>query len=122
MKNVLVVVTLFITLVFAACAKKSSPGKTAAAEPAKPKASTYTADLMPMIQMKCAPCHLPSKGGNKANFEVYANVQKYGAEMVTRIERNPGERGFMPFKGTAKLSADEIAVFKKWVSDGMLEK
>ena len=121
MKNALVVFILFVALLFAACAKKTSPGKTAS-EPAKPKASTYTTDLMPLIQMKCAPCHLPSKGGNKANFETYAGAQKFGAEMVARIEKNPGERGFMPFKGNAKLSADEIAVFKKWVSDGMLEK
>ena len=121
MKNVLVVLTLFVALLFAACAKKSTPTTTAAAEPAKPKATSFTKDLMPLIQMKCSPCHLPSKGGNKANFETFAGAQKFGAAMVSRIEMEPGQRGFMPFKSPTKLSAEEIAVFKKWVSDGMLE-
>ena len=74
------------------------------------------------MQMKCTPCHLPSKGGFKTNFETYASAAKYGADMILRIERNPGEKGFMPFKSTTKLTAEEIAVFKKWVSDGMTEK
>jgi len=121
MKNIFIVVTLFVVLLFAACSKKTSPGKTAAAEPPKPKTTTYAVDVLPLIQMKCSPCHLPSKGGNKANFENYASAQKLGAAMVTRIEMEPGQRGFMPFKGQAKLSAEEIAVFKKWVSDGSLE-
>lgn len=121
MKKIFFVMTLFVVLLFAACAKKTAPAKTVS-EPPKAKATSYVADVMPLIQMKCTPCHLPSKGGNKANFEDYASAQKFGAEMVARIEKNPGERGFMPFRGTAKLSADEIAIFKKWVSDGMLEK
>ena len=72
--------------------------------------------------MKCSPCHLPSKGGFKTNFETYTSAAKYGAEMIVRIEHNPGERGFMPFKSPNKLTAEEIAVFKKWVSDGLVEK
>ena len=40
--------------------------------------------------------------------------------MLVRIQRNPGERGFMPFKHE-KLPEVEIAVFKKWVDDGLLE-
>jgi hypothetical protein len=35
---------------------------------------------------------------------------------------NPGERGFMPFKKTAKLSDSTIAVFKQWKEDGLGEK
>lgn len=126
MKKTFVAITFFAVLLFAACAKKTSPAKTTSdvkttVEPPKAKATSYVADVMPLIQMKCAPCHLPSKGGNKANFENYASAQKFAAEIVVRIEKNPGERGFMPFRGTTKLSADEIAVFKKWVSDGMVE-
>ena len=127
MKKIFFAITFFAVLIFAACAKKTSPAKTESdvkttPEPPKPKATSYVADVMPLIQMKCAPCHLPSKGGNKPNFENYADAQKFAANMVIRIEKNPGERGFMPFKGTAKLSADEIAVFKKWVEGGMAEK
>ncbi len=116
MKKTMFVLTIVGLTVFAACSKKNNPGKTL-----KVVATTYTMDVAPLIQAKCSPCHLPSRGGNKASFEDHASAIKYGADMVTRIQLNPGERGFMPFKNS-KLSAEEIAVFKKWVDDGMLEK
>lgn len=120
MKNLPGILIIFFLLVFAACAKKATPTQSTT-EPPKAKATSFVADVQPLIQMKCAPCHLPSKGGNKASFETYAGAQKFAADMVARIERNPGDRGFMPFK-QPKLSTDEIAVFKKWVSDGSVEK
>ena len=115
MKNVLVIFCLLGAVVFAACAKKNTASKTTE------KHTTYTAEVFPLIQMKCSPCHLPSKGGNKADFENYSSTMKHGAEILERIQLNPGERGFMPFKHE-KLTAEEIAVIKKWVDAGMLEK
>jgi len=112
MKKAFIALTGAGIIIFAACTPKASPAKIVL--------TTYAADVLPLIQAKCTPCHLPSKGGFKANFETFAGALKYGADMVTRIERNPGERGFMPMKN-AKLSAEEIAVFKKWVSDGLKE-
>ena len=109
MKKNILLLTLFIILIFAACSKKVVP-------------TTYAVNVLPLIQMKCAPCHVPSKGGNKTNFENFVIAQKFGAEMVSRIERNPGEKGFMPFRQPAKLTIEEIAIFKKWISDGFLEK
>ncbi|MBL7702194.1 MAG: cytochrome c [Ferruginibacter sp.] len=98
---------------FAACTKKASP--------AKAKATTYAADISPLMQAKCAPCHLPTKGGRKADFETYEGAKKYGTEMLARVMLNPGDRGFMPFKHD-KLPAEEIALLKKWIDEGMLEK
>ena len=115
MKNIFLVMIIAGVAVFAACSKKNNPGKS------KATATTYTLDVAPLIQAKCSPCHLPSKGGRKASFETYEAAKKYGPDMVTRIHLNPGDRGFMPFKNP-KLPAEEIAVFKKWVDDGMLEK
>ncbi len=112
--------TLMIITAFAACSKKSNPGKTAAEE-VKIKPVTYTGDIMPLIAAKCSPCHLPSKGGNKANFESYEGVKKYGAELLARVIKAPTERGFMP-KMNPKLSEDEIALIRKWNEQGMLEK
>jgi hypothetical protein len=43
-------------------------------------------------------------------------------EIIRRIELNPTDKGFMPFKKTAKLNDSTINVFKKWKADGMLEK
>jgi hypothetical protein len=114
MKKNLFVLTLAGITVFAACTKKASPGNTA-------KQTTYATDIVPLIQAKCAPCHLPSKGGFKANFENYEGAKKYGAAMLARVLLNPTDRGFMPFKHD-KLPAEEIAIIKNWVDQGMLEK
>lgn len=96
-----------------------NPAKKAAAAPI-PKA-TYSADLSTVIMNSCSPCHIPAKGGNKKPYDNYANVVKDIDEMIRRIELNPGEKGFMPFKKNVKLSDSTITVFKKWKADGMLE-
>lgn len=116
MKKCIPLLTCMVVLLFAACSKKSTSGKSVKEEP-----TVYAANVLPLIQVKCTPCHLPSKGGFKADFENYTSAIKYGTDMLTRIQLNPGERGFMPFKHE-KLSADEITIFKKWVAGGMLEK
>lgn len=115
MKYIFTAVVFASLIVFASCAKK-----TAAAAAAKPKATSYTADVLPLFQAKCSPCHLPSKGGNKTNFENHASASKFGAAMVSRVMLNPGERGFMPMRGQ-KLPENEIALLKKWVDGGMVE-
>lgn len=121
MKRLSTPLILLVAVFFMACAKKNTPSVTT--EPAKPvaNATKFTVSVQPLLQAKCSPCHIPSKGGRKADFDSYASAVKYGAEMITRIEKNTTDRGFMPFKN-AKLSTDEIAVIKKWVSDGMVEK
>ena len=82
---------------------------------------TYETDLKTVIMNNCTPCHIPSKGGNKKPYDVYANVKTDIDEMIRRIELNPTDKGFMPFK-KAKLNDSTIAVFKKWRADGLLEK
>lgn len=93
--------------------------KKATGEPA-PK-MTYETNMTAVIMNNCTPCHIPSKGGNKRPYDNYANVKQDIDEIIRRIELNPGDRGFMPFK-KSKLSDSTIAVFKQWKTDGMLEK
>lgn len=87
---------------------------------AAPKAS-YATTLAPVVAEKCTPCHFPSKGGNKKAYDNYANVKADIDEIIRRIDLNPGERGFMPFRRAEKLAADTIAIFKKFKEDGALE-
>lgn len=82
----------------------------------------YDSDLKTVIMANCSPCHIPSKGGNKKPYDVFANVNTDIDEMIRRMELNPTDRGFMPFKKTAKLSDSTINVFKQWRADGMMEK
>jgi len=116
MKNLSFVLIIIVITVFAACTKKASPAQTNKVIP-----TTYVIDILPLVNAKCTPCHLPSKGGNKGDFENYASAKKYGAEMLDRVMIAPGQRGFMPFKHD-KLADTEITLIKKWIDQGLLEK
>ena len=102
-------------LVLANC---GSSKKVAAAAPAK---LTYQSNVQALVEAHCSPCHIPAKGGRKKAYDTYASVQGDIDEIIRRIELEPGQRGFMPFKN-AKLSDSTIAQFKQWKADGMLEK
>ena len=75
-----------------------------------------------IIAANCSPCHMPAKGGRKKAYDNYANVKTDIDEIINRMELNPHDKGFMPFKKTEKLSDSTIAVFKQWKEDGLLEK
>jgi hypothetical protein len=81
---------------------------------------TYDGNLKAVIEANCAPCHIAGKG-NKKPLDNYANVKSDIDDMIRRIELNPADRGFMPFKKPAKLPEETIAVFKKWKADGLIE-
>jgi hypothetical protein len=102
-----------IALTYCSSAKKAT--KTAIA----PKA-TYATAVAPVVAATCSPCHI-SGMGNKKPYDNYTNVKADIDEMIRRIELNPGEKGFMPFKRAIKVSADTIAIFKKFKEDGLLE-
>ncbi len=102
-------------LVFSNC---SSSKKAAAAVPVK---YNYETNVQSVIAANCAPCHIPSKGGNKRPYDNFANVKSDIDEIIRRIELAPGTRGFMPMRGS-KLSDSTINVFKQWKTDGLLEK
>lgn len=99
------------------------PSKKATAESAPPPPAklTYATNLQAVIADKCAPCHIPSKGGNKKPYDNFANVKTDIDEIIRRVELNPTDRGFMPFKKTARLSDSTINLFKQWRTDGTLE-
>src|SRR5574339_1201223 len=85
---------------------------------AKVPKTTYTANVSTIIAGSCSPCHIPSKEGNKKAYDNYANVKADIDEIIRRVELNPTDKGFMPFKKTEKLPADLVAVFKKFKEDG----
>lgn len=117
MKKLLVFAGLAIvvtTLTFCNSSKKA----TSSTKVAK---LTYQGNVQALITQYCSPCHIPSKGGNKRPLDTYASAQANIDDIIRRIELNPGERGFMPFKAQ-KLSDDVINQFKKWKSDGLTEK
>ncbi|MBI5371799.1 MAG: hypothetical protein HZA79_07215 [Sphingobacteriales bacterium] len=115
MKKIFVLTALTgLTLVLANC----SGAKKLAGVPKL----NYTANLQAVISENCSPCHIPARGGNKKPYDNYENVKTDIDEIIRRIELSPGEKGFMPFRKTTKLSDSTIAVFRQWRADGVLEK
>jgi cytochrome c553 len=102
------------------CSSSKKAAKKAEAEAAAAPKTTYS-HVSTVIAGSCTPCHIPSKGGNKKAYDNYANVKADIDEIIRRVELNPTEKGFMPFKKTEKLSADQVAVLKKFKEDGGLE-
>ena len=111
----LLVVTVFV---FSYC----SSSKKAVAPAVESTKLVYENNIQTLIVGNCSPCHIPEKGGRKKAYDNFANVKTDIDEIVRRIELDPHEKGFMPFKKTAKLSDSTIAVFKQWKADGLLEK
>ena len=117
MKKIYVLLAITASvLVLANC----NPSKTATSS--NVSKTTYEADLAPVIMSNCSPCHIPSKGGNKKAYDNFANVRTDIDEMIRRIELNPDEKGFMPFRKKEKLPDSTIQVFKKFRDDGTLER
>lgn len=79
---------------------------------------TFASHVQPIIQTKCTPCHT---GGKQETLNTYASAKDHIDEMLERIQKNPGEKGFMPMKHP-KLPDSTIQVFMKWKNDGLLEK
>ena len=83
-------------------------------------ALTYEGDVKEVISQNCSPCHISTKGKMKP-YDNYANTSADIDEIIRRIQLNPGDRGFMPFKHP-KLPDSTIAIFTKWKDQGRVEK
>src|SRR5215216_2061732 len=116
MKKYFTLVAVALTvIIFSNC----HSAKKVQAETMVPKL-TYEQDLQPAIAQNCSPCHIPSKGGNKKAFDTYDAAKANIDSMIARIELNPGQKGFMPFKGK-KLSDSTINLFKQWREAGTIK-
>lgn len=118
MKKIVLSALVLTTLAMQFCT--SSKKSQASTAPAKPKSLTYEANVQPIMAVSCAPCHIPPQG-NKKPYNTYTAVKADIDDILVRIQKNPGERGFMPARHP-KLSDSTINVFKQWQTDGLLEK
>jgi mono/diheme cytochrome c family protein len=100
-------------IVFSACQKEE--------EPAPVAKITYDKDIKAIFVTNCTPCHLAG-GANPNKWDNYMTAQSSISKILDRVQREPGSQGFMPRNATAKISAENIALLKQWVTDGLLEK
>ena len=68
----------------------------------------------------CGPCHITGKG-NKKPLDSYAAVSTTIDDIIVRVQKNPGEKGFMPAMHP-KLPDSTINALIAWKQAGMLEK
>lgn len=86
-----------------------------------PRKLTYATDVQSLIAQNCSPCHIPAKGGKKRPYDNFTAVKTDIDDIIKRIDLQPSDRGFMPFRGK-KLSDSTINAIKQWRTDGLLEK
>jgi hypothetical protein len=96
----------------------SSSKKGATVPPATVKKISFDDNVKPLVGQYCAPCHT---NPTRTHFDGYADASAHAGEIIDRITRNPGDKGFMPLKHD-KLPDSAIAVFVKWKADGLVEK
>jgi nitrate/TMAO reductase-like tetraheme cytochrome c subunit len=112
MRRILVFSCLSATLVLAYCSTSKKAQRTT------PNATkvTYANNVQPIIAASCSPCHIPPEGKKKP-LNSYADVKSNINEILTRVQKNPDEKGFMPARHP-KLSDSTIMVLKQWQADG----
>ncbi|MCF8237795.1 MAG: hypothetical protein K9I85_06540 [Saprospiraceae bacterium] len=77
------------------------------------------ADISPILERSCSPCHYPDQDGHKEPFDSYANARRNLATMISRVELPQSDEKFMPFKEKRQaLTAEEIMMLKNWASGG----
>lgn len=114
MKKISVLLLLISPFVLQFCSTSKNTTKTTTT----PKI-TYTANVKPIMETHCTPCHFPPNG-NKKPYNTYSAVKGDIDQIVDRVSRNPTDRGFMPMRHP-KLSDSTINVLVQWKKDGLLE-
>lgn len=114
---------IFSALLFvgwsASCSRKTAPA--AKAEYDGPKVS-YSANIAPLVERSCSPCHYPEKGGNKAALDSYEGLKAEFREVIKRVQLPEDDANFMPFKHKREaLTAEEVELLKNWSKGGFPE-
>ena len=81
-------------------------------------ATNYETKVAKLVTGHRSACHIPAKGVNKLALNTCSAVWDNIVAVIARIEKNPGEKGFMPFKND-KLPGVTTAVLKERKAGGI---
>jgi len=97
---------------------KSSKNATSANSSTETQVS-YEADILPLMQRSCTPCHFP-ENGKKIMLNTLQTTRVNIDDIMARIQLPSDNDKFMPFKSKKPaLTQEEIAIFKKWIDQRM---
>jgi hypothetical protein len=115
MKKIKLLVAVFALITIATSCKKTSNTPTTSTPIIldTTKVISYKTDIAPLMSQECTSCHNNSKASAGVNLTSHANVSKFANSSLVAINS-----GYMPQSG--KWSADKIAVFSKWITNGKL--
>ena len=116
-------VTVFLTTLAASCggsptAPDSSPSAAPAQDPATATSLTYSADVQPLLNNDCVPCHGGSSTNGGVNLTSYTNVMRTvtpgSSRSVLVTVSQPGGLMYSEWRGSASAKAETI---RRWVVD-----
>jgi tetratricopeptide (TPR) repeat protein len=86
---------------------------------------TFTKDIAPIVFRHCTNCHRPD-GNAQISLLTYDAVRRHAAQIraVTQSRYMPPwkpEPGYGTFVGERRLTDQQIQLFERWISDGLLE-
>ena len=132
----LVVFILAISLA-GAYAQKEGTGKQESTSKSKAKGGdappiSFKKDVFPIIKMNCLPCHTEDQmNPSELYMESYADLKKGGKHgspvvpgkadsslIVKKLTPPPPFGDPMPLRRKIPLSADTVAVIKRWINQG----
>lgn len=93
--------------------------------PAGAQPVTFSKHIAPIMFTRCSPCHRP---GEAAPFSLlsYSDARKHGNQIVDLTSKRymppwMPDPGYGDFAGSWRLTDEQIALFAKWVQQGMPE-
>ncbi|KAA3637029.1 MAG: hypothetical protein DWQ02_07360 [Bacteroidetes bacterium] len=82
---------------------------------------SYEKDILPLMERSCTPCHFPDQGRVKM-LDTHEATKANVNGILYRVQLPSDDENFMPFKNKREpFSAEEVALFKKWMEQGMPE-
>ena len=81
--------------------------------------STFSNDILPLLQNKCTPCHVDGSSDGGYSFDNYTGIEPNKDKILSSVKHEQGSQN-MP-QGSDKLSDQDISKIECWILNGALD-